>query len=64
MLVILPAALIFGGITFTLVRGFRLKVWHAIIAALFGFCLATTGLGPAVDELIRAILKMLHVPVV
>lgn len=58
MTLTIPVALLLGGIVAGLVRWAGLPAWQAIIAALFGFMLASTGLAPYVQHFTTMILGL------
>jgi hypothetical protein len=59
--VIVPvsAVVLFGVLVFLLVRYAGLKIWHALIAALFGFFVASTTIAPQVRAELAALIKVL-----
>lgn len=48
MILSIPAVVLFGILLFVLLRNGTLRAGGALVAALFGFFLASTGLAPAV----------------
>jgi hypothetical protein len=59
--VILPisAVLLFGVLVGLLVRYAGLKIWHAVIAALFGFFVASTTAAPQIRAALTSVLHVL-----
>lgn len=51
----ISALLVFGALTFVCVKYAHLPVYQAVIAALFGFFLADTGLAPVIGNLVRSL---------
>ena len=52
MVVVVPAVLLFGAVMFILIRSRMLRPLEAVISVLFGFFLASTGLGAAVGAVL------------
>jgi hypothetical protein len=42
-----------------LVRYMGLRVWHALVCAVFGFALASTSIAPQISEVINGIIRTL-----
>ncbi|MFG6195417.1 hypothetical protein [Nonomuraea sp. JJY05] len=57
MTVTVPLVLVVGALVFIAWRYLGLKLWHAIIALLFGFLLAATTLAPDIRAVIGAALS-------
>jgi hypothetical protein len=53
--VTISLAALFGILLFFAIRSGRATVSTAICAVLFGFCLASTGLAPAISGLLTAV---------
>ncbi|MEV1171798.1 hypothetical protein [Nonomuraea sp. NPDC049784] len=57
MTVTVPLVLVVGALVFIAWRYLGLRLWHAIIALLFGFLLAATTLAPDIRAVIGAALS-------
>jgi hypothetical protein len=59
--VIVPvsAVMLFGVLVILLVRYAGLKAWHAVIAALFGFFVASTTAAPQIRAELAALISVL-----
>ncbi|MFI7445972.1 hypothetical protein ACIBQX_00610 [Nonomuraea sp. NPDC049714] len=57
MEVTVPLVVIVGVIVFISWRYLGLRLWHAIIALIFGFLLAATTLAPGIRTVIHGIAK-------
>ncbi|TDD22255.1 hypothetical protein [Nonomuraea diastatica] len=57
MEVTVPLVVIVGLIVFIAWRYLGLRLWHAIVALVFGFLLAATALAPSVRTVIHGISK-------
>ncbi|MFC4013774.1 hypothetical protein ACFOY2_41570 [Nonomuraea purpurea] len=57
MTVTVPLVLVVGALVFIAWRYLGLKLWHAIVALLFGFLLAATTLAPDIRTVIRTALN-------
>ncbi|SEH02138.1 hypothetical protein SAMN05444920_12473 [Nonomuraea solani] len=57
MSVTVPLVLVVGVLVFIAWRYLGLKLWHALIALLFGFLLAATALAPDIRAAIGAALN-------
>ncbi|WP_326640129.1 hypothetical protein OIE67_13665 [Nonomuraea fuscirosea] len=57
MSVTVPLVLVVGVLVFIAWRYLGLKLWHALIALLFGFLLAATALAPDIRAAIGAALS-------
>ncbi|GAA1630795.1 hypothetical protein GCM10009733_029460 [Nonomuraea maheshkhaliensis] len=57
MTVTVPLVLVVGALVFIAWRYLGLKLWHAIVALLFGFLLAATTLAPDIRAVIRTALN-------
>ncbi|MEU4235509.1 hypothetical protein AB0F17_65560 [Nonomuraea sp. NPDC026600] len=57
MTVTVPLVLVVGALVFLAWRYLGLKLWHALIALLFGFLLAATALAPDIRAAIGAALS-------
>jgi hypothetical protein len=42
---------------FLLCKHSGLKIWHAAVCTIFGFCLASTSLAPYISQLIYSLLR-------
>ncbi|WP_214326021.1 hypothetical protein [Nonomuraea sediminis] len=54
MSVSIPLVVLLGAVVFIAWRYLGLKLWHALIALLFGFLLAATTLAPDIRRVIQA----------
>jgi hypothetical protein len=59
VIVSLSAAVLLAGLVWGLWRYAGLRLWHAVIAILFGFCLASTSAAPSIDKAVRALASFL-----
>lgn len=55
MIVSLSAVVLFGAAVVLMVRQRALRPGGATVAALFGFCLASTGAAPAINDAIQSL---------
>jgi hypothetical protein len=51
----LSAALLLGIVLFVMIRSKQLKVWPAVVAALFGFFLASTNMAPDINRFLNSV---------
>jgi F0F1-type ATP synthase assembly protein I len=59
----LSAAILLGFLAWLLWRYANVRLWHALICALFGFYLATASIGPHIANALRGVahfLSQLH----
>ena len=59
MIVPISAVLLFGVLTGLLIRYAGLKIWHALIAALFGFFVASTTAAPQIRAALASLIRTL-----
>lgn len=59
MIVPVSAVVLFGVLVGLLVRYAGLKIWHALIAALFGFFVASTTAAPQIRAELTSIIRVL-----
>ncbi|MGY0466848.1 hypothetical protein ACW14Y_42315 [Kitasatospora sp. cg17-2] len=59
MAVTVSLAVLFGVITTVLYRGRAVGFWPALVLVLFGFTLASTGAGPAINQLLTNLVTAL-----
>ena len=62
MTVTVPLVVIFGILVFIAYRYMGLRVWHAIVALIFGFLLAATTAAPEIRSLLSGLVKWLSKP--
>ncbi len=62
MTVSIPLVVIFGILVFLAYRYMGLRVWHAIVALLFGFLLAATTAAPEIRSLLSGLVNWLNKP--
>ena len=62
MTVTVPLVLIFGIVVFIAYRYMGLRVWHAIVALIFGFLLAATTAAPEIRNLLSGLANWLNKP--
>ena len=62
MTVTVPLVVIFGILVFIAYRYMGLRVWHAIVALIFGFLLAATTAAPEIRSLLSGIANWLNKP--
>jgi hypothetical protein len=55
----LSAALLLGVAVFLLCKHAGLKIWHAAVCVILGFCLASTSFAPYISQFTRSILRNL-----
>ena len=58
----IPLVAIAGAVVYLANRYMGMRVWHAIICAIFGFLLGTTSAAPQVNQLLTAIVQWLSHP--
>ncbi|UNO42003.1 hypothetical protein [Streptomyces sp. MST-110588] len=51
----LSVVVLLGIILIVLLRGKSLKAWPAIVAILFGFFLASTGIAPSINRFLNSV---------
>jgi hypothetical protein len=51
----LSAALLLGVVLFVMIRSKSIKVWPAVVAALFGFFLASTNMAPDINRFLNSV---------
>ena len=59
MAISLSLVLVLGVAVWVLQRYAGLKLWHAAICIVFGFCLAATTAAPTIRHLIRALVALI-----
>ena len=62
MTVTVPLVVIFGILVFIAYRYRGLRVWHAIVALIFGFLLAATAAAPEIRSLLSGLVNWLSKP--
>ena len=62
MAVSVPLVVIFGILAFAAYRYMGLRVWHAIVALIFGFLLAATAAAPEIRSLLSGLVAWLNKP--
>jgi hypothetical protein len=62
MAVSVPLVVIFGILVFVAYRYMGLRVWHAIVALIFGFLLAATAAAPEIHSLLSGLVTWLNKP--
>jgi hypothetical protein len=62
MTVSIPLVVIFGILVFIAYRYTGLRAWHAIVALIFGFLLATTIAAPEIRNLLAGLVNWLNKP--
>jgi hypothetical protein len=62
MTVTVPLVVIFGILVFIAYRYMGLRVWHAIVALIFGFLLAATAAAPEIRSLLSGLVNWLSKP--
>jgi hypothetical protein len=62
MTVSIPLVVIFGTVAFIAYRYMGLRIWHAIVALIFGFLLAATTAAPEIHSLLSSITNWLNKP--
>lgn len=55
MVISLSAALLLGVVLFVMIRSKSIKVWPAVVAALFGFFLASTNMAPDINRFLNSV---------
>ncbi|WP_371495986.1 hypothetical protein OG871_09775 [Kitasatospora sp. NBC_00374] len=60
MIVSISAVVFFGVLLVFLLRARRSTVSTALIATVFGFLLASSGVAPAVDSMLRSVAQAAH----
>jgi hypothetical protein len=56
----LSVVLLFGVILVVMIRGGSMKAGPAIVAVLFGFFLASTGMAPSINRFMNSIAAMIN----
>ena len=59
MTVTVSLALLLGVTVFLLCRYAGLRIWHAAVCVILGFCLASTSLAPYISQLINSLIRHL-----
>jgi hypothetical protein len=59
VIVPISAVLLIGVLTGLLIRYAGLKIWHALIAALFGFFVASTTAAPQIRAALASLIRTL-----
>ena len=62
MAVSVPLVVIFGILVFAAYRYMGLRVWHAIVALIFGFLLAATTAAPEIRSILSGLITWLNKP--
>jgi hypothetical protein len=62
MIVTIPLVAIAGFVVYVAYRYMGMRVWHAIICAIFGFLLGDTTAAPQINHLIIALAQWLQRP--
>jgi hypothetical protein len=50
-------ALLLAVAVFLLCKNAGLKIWHACVCTIFGFCLASTSAAPYISQLINSLIR-------
>jgi uncharacterized BrkB/YihY/UPF0761 family membrane protein len=50
-------ALVLAVAVFLLCKNAGLKIWHAAVCTIFGFCLASTSFAPYISQLINSLIR-------
>jgi hypothetical protein len=58
----IPLVAIAGFVVYLAYRYMGMRVWHAIICAIFGFLLGATSAAPQISQLLAAIVQWLSRP--
>lgn len=59
MTVTLSAALLLGAMVFLLCKYAGLRIWHAVVCIILGFCLASTSFAPYLSQLTTILFRNL-----
>lgn len=59
MIVPVSAVVLFGVLVWLLIRYAGLRAWHALIAALFGFFVASTAAAPQIRAALASAIRVL-----
>lgn len=59
MIVPVSAVLLFGVLVWLLIRYAGLRAWHALMAALFGFFVASTAAAPQIRAALASVIRVL-----
>jgi hypothetical protein len=59
LIVPVSAVVLFGVLVCLLIRYAGLKIWHALIAALFGFFVASTAAAPQIRVALVSVIRVL-----
>ena len=59
MTVTVSLALLLGVTVFLLCRYAGLRIWHAAVCVILGFCLASTSLAPYISQFIETLIRNL-----
>jgi hypothetical protein len=62
MTVSIPLVAIFGILVYVSYRYMGFRMWHAIVALIFGFLLAATAAAPEIHNLLISIVNWLNKP--
>ena len=62
MAVSVPLVVIFGILVFAAYRYMGLRMWHAIVALIFGFLLAATTAAPEIRSILSGLITWLNKP--
>jgi hypothetical protein len=62
MTVSIPLVAIFGILVYVSYRYMGLRMWHAIVALIFGFLLAATTAAPEIHRLLISVVNWLNKP--
>ncbi|MFI1968164.1 hypothetical protein BLA24_20780 [Streptomyces cinnamoneus] len=60
MVISLSVVLLFGIILVVMVRSNKLKMGPALVAILFGFFLASTGMAPSINRLVSSVAETIN----
>ena len=60
MIISVSAVALLGAVLWFLVRHAGLRVWHALIAALFGFFVASTTAAPQINAVLSNLVRALN----
>jgi hypothetical protein len=62
MTVTIPLVFVFGALVYIAYRYMGLRMWHAVVALIFGFLLAATSAAPEIQTLLISLDRWLKKP--
>jgi uncharacterized membrane protein len=62
MTVAIPLVVLAGAVVYVACHYLGLRIWHAIVAAIFGFLLAATSFAPQINSLLSGVAQWLRKP--